>query len=53
MIAWPARSMPKTLRYCSICHKETTHEILENGGPASLVCVPCREETLSYELDRE
>jgi hypothetical protein len=49
----PARLIPKTLRYCPLCQKETTHEIREGKRMTVTVCVPCLERALSYELDRE
>ncbi len=53
MATQPARYTPKTYRYCLVCHKETPHEIQEGPGPTLVICVPCIERELSYELDRE
>ncbi len=53
MTAWSARLTPKTLRYCPLCEKETTHEIREGAGIAVTVCLQCLERAMTYELDRE
>jgi hypothetical protein len=48
-----SRLIPKTLRHCPLCQKETPHEIREGSGMIVTVCVSCLERALSYELDRE
>ena len=53
MTVLPAHLIPKTLRYCPLCQKETTHEIREGKAMVVTVCVQCLERALSYELDRE
>ena len=53
MGARPVRSVAKTLHYCKICLRQTTHEIEQNGKVETVNCVPCMERSLSYELDRE
>jgi len=53
MSARPARAVAKTLLYCKICIRETTHEIHPVGGAEKANCVPCMERSISYELDRE
>jgi hypothetical protein len=53
MAVSPAHLIPKTLRYCPLCQKETTHEIREGKAMVVTVCVQCLERALSYELDRE
>jgi hypothetical protein len=53
MGARPARSVAKTLHYCKVCTKETTHEIHQTTGAETASCVPCMERSISYELDRE
>jgi hypothetical protein len=49
----PARSVAKTLHYCTICLRETTHEIHQGSSAETANCVPCMERSISYELDRE
>lgn len=44
-------SFPKVLRYCSRCRRETRHEIRADGE--ILVCNPCLQRALDYELDRD
>jgi len=53
MAARPARSVAKTLHYCKICLRETTHEIDQSSGTETANCVACMERSVSYELDRE
>lgn len=53
MSSRPARSVAKTLLYCKTCCRETTHEIHQAAGAETANCVPCMEQTVSYELDRE
>jgi hypothetical protein len=53
MGARPARAVAKTLLYCRICSRETTHEIHLAAGAETANCVPCMERSISYELDRE
>jgi hypothetical protein len=50
---WTAHHTPKTIRYCPLCGKQTTHEFKEGGGLVATICIPCVERALSYELDRE
>ena len=49
----PAHGVPKTFRFCKVCRKETPHEILANEGVVAYICIPCLEEDLLYELDRD
>ena len=44
---------PKTLRYCRSCEKETPHQLRQGSGVVVMLCVPCLERALSYELDRD
>lgn len=44
---------PKTLRFCSVCQKETTHEIRSGAGVIAMLCIPCINRSLAYELDRD
>ncbi len=46
-----AESFPKVLRYCPRCRRETTHEI--RAGGEILVCNPCLQRALDYEMDRD
>jgi hypothetical protein len=58
MLSWPeyqttAPPLPKTLRFCKSCGKQTTHEVRSGAGVIATVCVPCLERALQYELDRD
>jgi hypothetical protein len=58
MMEWPqyssvAAPLPKTVRFCKVCHQHTPHEIRPGGGLTATICVPCLERALTYELDRE
>lgn len=46
-----SESFPKVLRYCRRCCRETTHEI--RGDDEILVCNPCLQRALDYEMDRD
>jgi len=45
--------LPKTLRYCKTCRKETPHEIRGGVGLTAAICIECLRRALSYELDRD
>ena len=58
MWSWPehqavAPPLPKTLRFCKACGKETPHEVRSGCGVIAKVCIPCLERALQYELDRD
>ncbi|HXK05204.1 MAG TPA: hypothetical protein VMS37_22570 [Verrucomicrobiae bacterium] len=58
MLNWPqepaaAGSLPRTLRYCKICQRDTPHEIRSGAGVIVRICVACLERTLRYELERD
>jgi len=53
MGAGPARAITKTLLYCKICLRDTSHEIHLLAGAESANCLRCEERTVCYELDRE
>jgi len=40
---------PKTMRFCTVCGEQTTHEIHGSG----LACVKCAERSVRAELDRD
>jgi len=49
----PGRSVAKTLLYCKICLRETTHEIHQSSDVETANCVSCLERSITYELERE
>jgi hemerythrin-like metal-binding protein len=40
---------PKTIRFCTVCGAQTTHEL----RPGGLACQKCAERSVSAELDRD
>jgi len=58
MLNWGDKSataapLPRTLRYCKVCGRETAHEIRTGAGVIAKICVACLERTLRYELERD
>jgi hypothetical protein len=58
MSCWPEpasfhEALPKTIKYCKICQRETPHQI--RGGPdvVAVICISCLERALRYQLDRD
>ena len=45
--------LPKTIRFCKVCEKETPHQLREGSGLVAKICIPCMERALHYELDRD
>jgi hypothetical protein len=45
--------LPKTMKFCRVCQKETPHEVRSGGGVVARMCLPCLEHELTYELDRD
>ena len=45
--------LPRTMRFCGICRRETSHVIRSGEGIVAMVCVPCLYRALDYELDRD
>jgi len=49
----PVQAVPRILRFCEFCQKETPHEIRTGSGIIARICLPCLERDLMYELDRD
>jgi|KBSMisStandDraft_5_1062788.scaffolds.fasta_scaffold330172_2 hypothetical protein len=54
MDSWPGYStkpvaLPRTLRYCNICQKETPHEVRTGAGVVARLCVECLNARLNFE----
>ena len=49
----PPAILPKTIRFCRVCQKETQHEVRSGAGVIARMCLPCLERALIYELDRD
>jgi hypothetical protein len=53
-LEYPAAfDLPKTLRYCKVCQKQTPHRIRAGDGLVARICVACLEHIQGYELDRD
>lgn len=58
MSTWPEpasfrEGLPKTMKYCKVCQKETPHQIRAGAGVTATICLSCLQRALSYELDRD
>ena len=45
--------LPRTLRFCKTCQKQTSHEIRAGAGVIAAICTMCIARALRYELDRD
>jgi len=45
--------LPRALRYCKACRKETTHEIRAGAGVIARICVACLEKALRHEPEHD
>jgi len=52
-LALAASEQPRTFRFCHVCSKETPHQIRAGAGINAILCLPCLERVLHYELDRD
>jgi len=46
-------ALPKTVKYCKKCQRETSHEIRGGPGVVAFICIPCLSRALTYELERD
>jgi hypothetical protein len=46
-------SFTRILRPCKYCGKETPHEVRTGPDGSSRVCIRCREQALTEELDQD
>jgi hypothetical protein len=46
-------ALPKTIKYCKTCQRETFHQIREGRGLAANICISCLERALAWEQDRD
>lgn len=58
MSSWPKtaschEALPKTIKYCKTCQRETPHQIRSGPGLVANICISCMERALTYELDRD
>jgi hypothetical protein len=45
--------LPRIMRHCKVCHRDTPHLITTGDGVTAVVCVPCRHLAVAYELERD
>ena len=58
MKTWPEpapvpEQLPRTMKHCGTCRKETPHQIRIGSGVTALICIVCLQRALAYELDRD
>ena len=53
MDLWTGQSWPRTLRYCKVCQKETTHEMRAGAKVIARMCAECLQRALQHALDRD
>ena len=58
MSAWPEPAsfpevLPRTMKFCKVCQKETPHEIRGGSGVVATICIPCLRRALEYEQERD
>ena len=58
MSAWPEpasfhQDLPKTMKFCKTCQRDTPHEIRTGPGVSAMICIACLRQALYYQLDRD
>jgi hypothetical protein len=58
MKSWPEpasfhEALPKTIKYCKTCVRETAHQIRRGPDVVAVICVSCLERALKYQLERD
>jgi hypothetical protein len=58
MTAWPEPAsfhdpLPKTMKHCKTCDRETPHEIRGGPGLSAIICIACLRRALMYELEKD
>ena len=56
MDSWPGHSsqaaaLPRMLRFCKVCQKETLHETRTGAGVIARMCVVCLYALLNFKVD--
>jgi hypothetical protein len=46
-------ALPKTIKYCKTCQRETFHQIRGGRGLSANICIPCLERALAWEQHRD
>jgi len=54
--SWPGYSskadpLPRTIRFCKVCQKETQHEVRTGAGVVAKMCVDCLYALLNFKGD--
>jgi hypothetical protein len=45
--------VPKTIRFCKVCQRETSHEVRRCDSSVVRICTACIERAQAFEQDRE
>jgi hypothetical protein len=58
MSSWPEPAsfyepLPTTIKYCRCCQRETPHQVRSGKGVVAVICIPCLNRALTYELERD
>ena len=58
MSSWPEPAsvhepLPTTIKFCRFCQRETPHQIRGGKGVVAVICIPCLNRALAYELQRD
>jgi hypothetical protein len=58
MKSWPEpasfhEALPKTIKYCKTCARETPHQIRGGRDLIAVICISCLERALKYQLERD
>jgi hypothetical protein len=58
MSSWPEPAsfhdaLPKTMKYCKLCEKQTPHQIRTGQAVLTAICIPCLRRAITRELGRD
>jgi hypothetical protein len=58
MSSWPEPAsfhepLPTTIKFCRFCQRETPHQVRGGKGVVAVICIPCLNRALTYELERD
>ena len=45
--------LPRTMKFCKLCQRETPHQISRGEGVSAVICMPCWYRAIAYELERD
>lgn len=49
----PRNELPKMIKYCKTCQRDTPHQIRAAQGAVVVICIPCLNRALTYDLNRD